>query len=85
MADTANKQPSKHEGSDSEAFWLRPVCSQNRAGLYMYNYMPDPTSSIRFGSVLPKKARITLCKTGSDPIWTAWSGFGQTNLVRKQA
>ena len=39
--------PIKHAGSNSEAFWLRPTCSRNQAGLYM----PDPTSRIQFGSV----------------------------------
>ena len=33
----------------------------------------------------PKKAWIILCKTDPDPIWMAWSGFGQTRLVWKQA
>ena len=33
--------------------------------------MLDPTSHIQFGSVLPKKAWITLCKTDPDPIWMA--------------
>ena len=47
--------------------------------------MPGPISRIRFGSVLPKKARIKLCKTGPDPMWMAWSGFRQTHSVRKQA
>ena len=51
---------------------LRPACGQNRAG----SYMPDPTSRIRFSSVFPKKAWI---------LWMAWSGFGQTHLVWKQA
>ena len=32
-----------------------------------------------------KKVQILLCKTGPDPIWMAWSGFGQTPLVQKQA
>ena len=48
-------------------------------------YMPDLTSHIQFGSVLPKKAWIILCKTSLAPIWMAWSGFGQKHLVRKQA
>ena len=60
---------------------LRSACSQNWAG----SYMPDPTSRIRFGSVIPKKAWIKLCKTGPDPMWMAWSGFRQTHSVRKQA
>ena len=47
--------------------------------------MPDPTSRIRFSSVFPKKSWIILCKTDSDPIWVAWSGFGETHLVWKQA
>ena len=28
-----------------------------------------------------KKAWRLLCKTGPDPIWMAWSSFGQTHLV----
>ena len=59
---------------------LRPACSQNRAG----SYMRDPTSRMRFGPVLPKKAWIILCRTGPDPIWMAWTGFDQTHLVRKE-
>ena len=72
---------SKKAASDSKVFRLRPVCSQNRAG----SYIPDLISHIRFGSVLPKKARIVLCKTDPDPVWKAWSGFGQMHLVQKQA
>ena len=49
------------------------------------SYMPDTTSRIRFDSVLSKKAPIVMCKTGPDSIWMAWSGLGQTHLVRKQA
>ena len=45
--------------------------------------MPGPISRIRFGSVLPKKARIKLCKTGPDPMWMAWSGFCKTLPIRK--
>ena len=37
---------------------LLPVCSQNMAE----QYMQDPTSSLRFISVFPKKAWIILCK-----------------------
>ena len=60
---------------------LRPACSQNWAGWYML----DPISRIRFSSVFSKKAWIISCKTDPDPIWMAWSGFGQTHLVWKQA
>ena len=47
--------------------------------------MPDPTSRIRFSSVFSKKAWLILCRTSPDPIWMAWSGFGQRRLVWKQA
>ena len=47
--------------------------------------MPDPTSRIRFISVFSKKAWIILRKTDLGLIWMAWSGFGQTHLVWKQA
>ena len=60
---------------------LQPAYSQNWAKLYM----PDLTSHIWFGSVLTKKAQIRLCKTGPDPVWMAWSDFGQTcpdNIVQ---
>ena len=78
--------PSKHASliqKHSGYGHLRPVCSQNRPGSYIY--MSDPTSCIRCSSVFPKKARIRLCKTDPDPIWMALSGFGQTHLVWKQA
>ena len=47
--------------------------------------MPDPTSHVRFSSVLPKKAWILLYKTNPDPIWLALSVFGEMHLVCKQA
>ena len=47
--------------------------------------MSDPTSRTRFSSVFPKMAWVISCKTDLDPIWMAWSGFGQTHLGRKQA
>ena len=56
---------------------LRPACSQNGAR----SYMPDPSFHIWFGSVFPKKAWTILCKTNLNPIWIAWSGFGQMHLV----
>ena len=51
---------------------------------YIYIYITDLTSHIQCGSVLPKKALIILCQTNLDPIWMAWSGFGQMHLVWKQ-
>ena len=78
--------PSKHAGSDPEAFWLWPVMAivasvQPELGRY---YMLDPTSCIHFSSVFPLEAWIILCRTNPDPIWMACSGFGQTHLVWKQ-
>ena len=52
---------------------LRPACSRNRAFPHLIrsrSYEEDPDH---------------ICKTGPDPISMAWSGFGQTHLVRKQA
>ena len=54
--------------------------------------MPDPIRkrfrygqcAARIGLDCTKNDRIILCKTGPGPIWMAWSGFGQTELVRKQ-
>ena len=43
----------------------------------------DFTHLIQFR--FPKKAWSILRKTDPDPIWMAWSRFGQMHLVRKQA
>ena len=78
--------PNKHARSNSEAFrfgqlWpLRPVMAIT-ASVQPELDFPHP---VRF-RIFAKKARITLCKTDPDPIWMAWSGFGQTHLVQKQA
>ena len=81
--------PNKHARSNSEAFWLRPVMaitdSYGHYGLRAARTGPhDFPHPVRF-RIFAKKARITLCKTDPDPIWMAWSGFGQTHLVQKQA
>ena len=79
--------PSKHAGSDSEAFWLRPVMAITASVLpesgRIVN-MPDPTPRIRFSSVFPKKTWIILCKTDPDPMWMALPGLGRMHPVRKQ-
>ena len=64
--------PSKRAGSDSEAFWLRPACSQNRPG----SYMPVVASRIRFGSVFSKE--------GLNPTVQNQPGYNlvQANCVR---
>ena len=46
-------------------------------------YMLDLTSCIQFSSILLKKAQISMWKIGMDPIWMAWSDFGQTHLLWK--
>ena len=78
------KLPHKRAHSDLEAFWLwplQPAYSQNWAG----SYVLDLTSHIQYCSILPKKARLILCKTDPNPIWMAWSHFDQMHLVQKQA
>ena len=57
---------------------LRPACIQNWARLYML----DPTFSIQFSSILPRKAPFILCKTGPDLIWMAQSGLSQTDVAQ---
>ena len=69
----------KHFGY-SQLRLIRPVCSHNRARLYV----PDPTSYIQFSSVSPKKAWSILCKTDLHLIWMTWSASGQMHLVWKQ-
>ena len=41
--------------------------------------------TFRLGCILPQTAQIILCKTSPDLNWMAWSGFGLTLLVQKQA
>ena len=62
----------------------RPVMAIT-ASVQPESCVSDPTFRIRFVSVLPKIARIILCKTDPGPIWMAWSGSGRTDPVRKQA
>ena len=58
----------------------RPACDQNWAR----SEVPDLISRVRFCSILAKKAGIILCKASPDPILTALSCIGQTDLVWKQ-
>ena len=44
----------------------KPVCKNHPALFWQNETGPLPVSNIRFGSVLPKTARIILCKTGPD-------------------
>ena len=85
--ETGNTNPSKHAGSDPEAFWVRPVMAitasmQPESGWIIY---AGSDFNILFNSVFPKKAWAILHKTDPNLILTAWSGFGQTHLVWKQA
>lgn len=43
-----NRQPSKHAGSDHEAFWLWPVMCSMQPESGQIVYMPDPASHIHF-------------------------------------
>ena len=59
---------------------MGPVLGRTHTGCCQF-----PT--FRFCCVRPQTARIILCKTSLDPVgfWLTVSGFGQTDLVRKQA
>ena len=48
--------------------------------VYAESDFPHPFQ-LRFS----KEGMVILCKTDPDLIWMAWSGFGQTHLVWKQA
>ena len=81
---TVTQLPSKHAGSNPEAFrahgqlWpLRPVCSQNRAGLCM----SDPT--FRFRSSKDRPYHIVQNRPGSDldglvRVWPNGSGVPES-------
>ena len=69
--------PSKQARSDLEAVWLQPVMA-------VVASMQPKLGWIWFSSLFPKKAGIVLY-TNLDLMWMAWSGFGQTDLVWKQA
>ena len=56
---------------------------QPESGRIVYVWSDFP-HQIQF-RFFPKKAWIISCKTDPDPIWMAWSEFGQTHLGRKQA
>ena len=90
--------PSKHAGSDPEAFWLRPVMAvtasvQPESGRIL-SARSDLLHSIQFLLLFfsfsfflffLKKACIILYKTDLYPVWMAWSVFGETDIVWKQA
>jgi len=72
--------PNKLAGSISEAFWLRPTCSRNQAGLYM----PDPTSRIQFGSVFFQRRPGSNCAKPTR-ILSGWPGQFGANTFCPQA
>ena len=78
--------PSKHAGSDPEAFWLRLVMAvtasvRSESGRIVYagSDFPHPIQ-LRFS----KEGMDHIVWTDLDPIWVALSGFGETHLVWKQ-
>ena len=85
--------PSKHAGSDPEAFWLRIVMAVT-ASVHPES-APDricliwllASDSVPFFCCcfFQKRPEPYCAKSTPDPIWMAWSWFGQTHLVWKQA
>ena len=73
--------PSKHAGSDSEAFWLHPIVAISASVQPDSGWIWLPTSDLVL-SFFPKKAWIISFKTNPDLIWIAcrvlakciWSG-----------
>ena len=70
----------KHTGSGS-----KPVCKNNQAWFWQNASGPLQFLAFKFSSLLPQTAQIILCKTSLGLILFWLSGFGQTDLVRKQA
>ena len=64
--------PSKHAGSDLEAFRLRPVVAIT-ASVQPESAFLNP---IQFRS--SKEGPDRIAQTGRDPVWMAWPGFVQT-------
>ena len=62
----------------------KPVCKNHRARFWQNATDQFPT--FRLGCVFPQTAWIVLCKTSEDTIgfWLTVSGFGRTDLARKQ-
>ena len=78
--------PSKHAGSNPEAFWLRPVMA------IMASVLSESGWIVYAGSNFPHSFQLHFSKEGMDHvqnrldlIWMAWSGFHQTHQVWKQA
>ena len=62
------------------------VCRNHQARFLAGCNRPHYQSpTFRLGSVHPQTSWIISYKTSLDPIWLTVSGFGQTDLVRKQA
>ena len=88
MAVTASVQPESGRYGQRAARMgpLRPAYSQN--GAVTASVQPEwgrivyAASDLRHPFQLrffPKKKWVILCKTDPDPIWMAWSRFGQTH------
>ena len=60
-------------------FWLRPVMAITAS------VQPESGQTVYAGSDFPHPFQLRFSKEGMDPIWMAWSGFGQTHLFWKQA
>ena len=66
-------------------FGSKPVCKNNQAWFWQNASSPLQLLTFKFNSVLPQTAQIILCKTSLGLILFWLSGFGQIDLVRKQA
>ena len=73
--------PSNHAGSDSEAFWLRPVMAITASVQPELGW--NCVCRIRLSASVSAPFFQRKCKTDPDPMWMSWSGSGQTHRVRK--
>ena len=68
--------PSKHAGSDSEAFWLRPVMA------IMASVQPESARIVYLGSNFPHPIRFRFSKEGLNPTVQNRPGSDLDDLVR---
>ena len=77
---------------------LRPACNQNRAGSYLPDVFASDSVSFFFFFFLLffffflllflfffKEGMHHIVRTDLYPVWMAWSVFGETDMVWKQA
>ena len=77
-----------HSEESQQTCWIRfrsifVTAILSHYGQYAARIGPDCIYWTCWIQLLTSGSVPFLCKTGLDPIWMAWSGFGQTHLVRK--